>query len=219
MTPSDAFTAEAWQRVEPIRRAIDELPFLGGLADGTLSTERFTYYLAQDAHYLGAYARVLATCASQAPDALQLAFWAGGAQRAVTIETALHEIHLRGAPPTEPSPTCLAYTSYLCSLAGAGSYPVLVAGLLPCFWIYQDVGERLVDAVAGERAHPYADWVATYADPVFTAATRQAKQLADVLGDDADPVTRRRMHEAFRTASRFELLFWDAAWRCEQWPA
>lgn len=214
-----AFTTEAWRQVEPVRRAIDQLPFVVGLADGTLSVDRFTYYLAQDAHYLGAYARILASCAAQAPDAAQLTFWAGGAQRAVAVEGALHRSHLAGVPPTEPSPTCVAYTSYLASLAGAGSYPALVAGVLPCFWIYQDVGERLVATVACDDGHRYADWVATYADPTFAAATHQAKALADALADEAEPATRRRMHDAFRTASRFELLFWDAAWRQERWPA
>ena len=213
------FTTEAWDEAAPIRQAIDDLPFVTGLADGTLSAQRFEYYMAQDAHYLGAYARVLAACAAQSPDAAQLTFWATGAQRAITVESALHESHLRGRTPVEASPTCVGYTSYLSSLVGAGSYPALVAGVLPCFWIYQDVGERLVGTVTGASDHPYADWIATYADPAFAAVTQQARQLTDALADDAAPATRRRMHETFRTAFRFELLFWDAAWRREQWPA
>jgi len=27
------------------------------------------------------------------------------------------------------------------------------------------------------------------------------------------------MHQAFVTASRYELLFWEAAWHQETWPA
>lgn len=213
-----SFTTDAWDRADAIRQAIDDLPFVTGLADGTLSAQRFGYYMAQDAHYLGAYARVLAACAAQSPDAAQLTFWAAGAQRAIAVESALHESHLRGSAPVEASPTCVAYTSYLFSLVGAGSYPALVAGVLPCFWIYQDVGDRLVDTVSGTSEHPYADWIATYADPAFAAVTHQVRQLTDALADDAAPATRQRMHETFHTASRFELLFWDAAWRCEQWP-
>jgi thiaminase/transcriptional activator TenA len=26
------------------------------------------------------------------------------------------------------------------------------------------------------------------------------------------------MHQAFATASRYEWMFWDAAWRQETWP-
>jgi len=212
------FSDEAWARVSAIRTAIDELPFVTGLADGSLPPDRFTYYLAQDAHYLDAYARVLAACAAQSTDPADLSFWAGGAQRAVAVEQALHASHLAGTTPIEQSPTCLGYSSYLSALAGRGSYAALVAGVLPCFWIYQDVGTRLIGAAAAQPDHPYAAWITTYADPAFAAATEQAKDITDALAAQASERVLEQMHAAFTTASRFELLFWDAAWRAERWP-
>ena len=112
----------------------------------------------------------------------------------------------------------MAYTSYLFSLAAAGSYPVLAAGILPCFWIYEDVGRRLKEGLSDLAGHPYADWIRTYGDPAFAATTQQAKQILDRLGAQADPGTVEQMHKAFTTASRYEWMFWDAAWRQETWP-
>jgi len=212
------FTAEAWQQIHGVRTAIDELPFVSGLRDGSLARERFTYYMAQDAHYLGAYSRVLAACAAQAGDTDEITFWAAGSQRAITVERALHASHVAEVARIEPSPTCTAYTSYLFALAGGGSYATLVAGVLPCFWIYEDVGRRLQASAAAAEGHPYADWISTYGDPAFAAVTEQARRLTDRLAHDAGPSTRRAMHGAFRTAARYEWMFWDAAWRMETWP-
>ena len=213
-----SFTPEAWARIEPIRTAIDDLPFVVALGNGELSTERFSYYLAQDAHYLADYARVLAACAAQATEPDDVVLWSTSAQRAIVVERTLHAGRVADFAATARSPTCTAYTSYLFALAGAGSYPALVAGVLPCFWIYADVGNRLKAAAAGAVGHPYADWIATYGDPAFAAATELVRCLTDRLASDAGPGTRRAMHRAFHTAARYEWMFWDAAWRLETWP-
>ena len=213
-----SFTLDAWAQIEPVRAAIDGLPFLIALRDGDLAPERFTYYLAQDAHYLADYARVLAACAAEATDPDEVVFWSTSSGQAILVERTLHASHVADFGAIAPSPTCTAYTSYLLALAGAGSHPTLVAGVLPCFWIYADVGSRLKAAVAGISGHPYADWIATYGDPAFEAATEQVRCLTDRLAQDAGPGTRRAMHRAFHTAARYEWMFWDAAWRQEDWP-
>lgn len=212
------FTDHAWEATTGIRAAIDAHPFLTGLGDGTLEPQRFTEYLAQDALYLAAYARVLAACATQADNVEQVALWGQAAANAITVEQVLHESHLAGHRPDRPSPTCLAYTSYLAALSTQGAYPVLVAGLLPCFWIYDDVGCRLRHRVPDLASHPYRDWIATYGDPAFTAATDHVKHLTDQLAERSTLHVRQQMLTAFTTASRYEWMFWDAAWRHEQWP-
>ena len=213
-----SFSQDAWTAVAPIRKAIGELPFLTGMEDGTLPRDRFVYYMAQDAHYLVDYGRVLAAAASQSTDPAELIFWARSAYMAVTVERELHATHVADFAAIPKSPTCTAYTSYLFSLAAAGCYPALAAGILPCFWIYEDVGSALKDRVSDLTAHPYADWISTYGDPEFAAATEQAKQILDRLAAQEDPGTVERMHQAFATASRYEWMFWDAAWRQEPWP-
>ena len=213
-----SFSQDAWEAVAPIRKAIGGLPFLTGMEDGTLRRESFDYYMAQDAHYLVDYGRVLAAAASQTSDTGELVFWARSAYTAVTVERELHAAHVADFAAIPRSPTCTAYTSYLFSLAAAGCYPALAAGILPCFWIYEDVGSRLKDRVGDLPGHPYADWISTYGDPEFAAATEQARQIVDRLAGQADPGTVERMHEAFATASRYEWMFWDAAWRQESWP-
>lgn len=47
---------------------------------------------------------------------------------------------------------------------------------------------------------------------------RRVLALTDRLGEEISPAERRRMVEHFTTTSRYEWMFWDAAWRGETWP-
>ena len=217
MSQQQSFTAEAWSATSDIRVAIDDHPFLRELRDGTLAEGRFTTYLTQDAHYLIGYARALSLCAAQASTPADIAFWAANARDAIVVERSLHEVRVGGLSAVEPSPTCRAYLSFLLATAGEGSYPVLAAALLPCFWIYEDVGRRLKNSVE-LAGHPYADWIDTYGDPAFAAATEQVKVIVEGLAERAGDEVRQRMHAAFAAAARYEWMFWDAAWRGESWP-
>lgn len=212
------FSRSAWQRTAGIRAAIDALPFLIHLADGTLLRRTFTTYLTQDAHYLADYARALAACATKADNLTELAFWAEQAAGAVVVERALHTAHVTDVDAVPPSPTCTGYVSFLLATAARGSYAELVAAVLPCYTVYDDVGTRLRAQVGDLEGHPYRDWIATYGDPAFAASTRRACGIADRLAAGADPVTLERMHAAYLTATRYEWMFWESANRHETWP-
>lgn len=211
------FTDDAWLGIADIRAAIDAHPFVAELREGALSLERFDHYLAQDALYLGDYGRALAAAAAQSSTADDLVFWSGAARETIVVERELHASHVEIATAAM-SPTCAAYTSYLLRLATSGCYPELAAGVLPCFWIYEDVGTRLKDAIPDLAAHPYADWIATYGDPDFAESTARAKGIVDRLAEAASEAELARMHAAFRRAAQYEWMFWDAAYRRETWP-
>ncbi|KJQ55964.1 bifunctional hydroxymethylpyrimidine kinase/phosphomethylpyrimidine kinase [Microbacterium sp. SA39] len=212
---------EWWQHISGTRSAIDELPFIRALADGTLDREPFLFYLAQDALYLRDYARVLAEAARRAPTSAEQAFWANSAHGAIAGELELHASWLTpsqgvgGATfAATPSAATTAYLDRLRSVAFGGDHRELVAALLPCFWLYTDLGQRLHAGEFGEYArdsrHPYASWLATYADPAFAAATRQAIDIVSTTAATAAPETRARMLRAFELSSRHELAFFAA---------
>jgi thiaminase (transcriptional activator TenA) len=210
------FCDEAWQHIAPIRAAIHAHPFLNGLADGTLPRPVFQHYIMQDSHYLADYARMLDLVSARTPDAAARQEFSDGAKVAVQVEAALHqsffaEYGVQKVAP--PSPTCTAYSSYLIKLATTCSYEEAISGLLPCFWIYWDVGQMIVPR-AGSK-NPYASWIATYADPDFGAATARVKAIVEAA---AMPAARPAMLAAFETAARYEWMFWNAAWQGEKWP-
>ena len=213
------FTDEAWQAAGEILGAIERHPFVTGLADGTLPEERFAYYMAQDALYLADYARMLALAASQAGAADEVRFWASGAANAIAVERSLHAQFVADLSAAVKSPTCTAYTSFLAHLGSTGSYPTLVTGLLPCYWVYEHVGAELARTSGDLGTHPYGPWIRTYGDPAFAEASEQARAVVDRAVTGLPAAERRRALEAFLTAARYEWMFWDAAWRRETWPA
>jgi thiaminase/transcriptional activator TenA len=214
---------DAWQRIAPLYGAILDLPFNRELAAGTLSRERFTFYMLQDAHYLTHFARALAVTAARAPDNDALIQFAGSARAAVVVERALHEdffkdygISAAEAAATEPSPTCAHYTHYLLAVAYKAPYEVAVAALLPCFRIYWEVGKHLLETAALEN--PYQAWIDTYADEAFAEGVRQVIAIADRMAAAASPTIRDQMLRGFVRASQLEWMFWDSAYRLERWP-
>ena len=200
------WSAQVWDAAAAIRDDIEACAFVRGLGDGSLERPAFTWYLAQDARYLGEYARLLAQASALAPTPDEQAFWARSAQSALVEEQRLHDSHLDGGPPADPAPATRAYTNHL--HASARTYGELVAALLPCFWIYADVGTRL--AAARHAEHPYDDWLAAYGDPAFAEATAQAVRIADAAAGAASVAERTRMSEAFQRSAEFELLFFEA---------
>lgn len=215
------FSEDAWRASGPWFDAILRHPFLDALADASLPEATFVRYLVDDAHYLERYARVLALIATRAPDPAGTELFAAAAVGAIAAERALHRGFLaprgldpdvdRGAVP-EPSPTCRAYTGYLLELASSAPVAVAIAGVLPCFRVYAEVGAAiLVRRPHGE--HAYAAWIDTYAAAEFEQEVRRVEACTDALEGD-----RAAMLEAYAAAIRFEWMFWDAAWRAATWP-
>lgn len=227
-----------WNSVAALRNSIDDLEFLHRLGDGTLPAAAFRRYIEQDAVYLRGYAKALALLATRAPDADAAVFWASASASAITVEAQLHRQLLTGdsdsLPPldgsanTEPreelppaEPTCLGYLSYLIATAATEPYPVGAAAVLPCFWIYADVGGRLSTraeaTLVADPDHPYARWVAAYGDPAFREQSDRARDLVDRAAAQASLEQRAAMQNAFEIATRYELAFWDTALYPQPW--
>ena len=217
------FCDDIWAEIMPLRQAILAQPFLQELAQGTLPPESFRHYIVQDSLYLAEYARVLAIAAAAAPTAAGRLEFSDGAKVAVQVEEALHQAFFAqfGVTPNMakvslPSPACQNYTGYLMTLASTRSYEELIAGILPCFWVYWEVGCAIKPRAVSPN--PYAPWIDTYADPGFGEATARVRALVDQAARSAPAPLRTAMAQAFRMATRYEWMFWDSAYRREAWP-
>jgi len=218
------FSDQAWESTASLREAIHGLPFNTELTAGSLSLDRFQTYIVQDAIYLGQFSRALAVAAAKAPDTSTMQSFAQSALGAIAVEQALHARFLRdfGMDPAsvadaEPSPDCLAYTSYLIAAAYHDPWEVLVAALLPCFWLYWDVGCAIARSAAPQN--PYKAWIDTYSDERFGDAVRAVIAIADRAADTASAKTRTRMLAVFARACQYEWLFWDGAYQRRGWPS
>lgn len=217
------FTQQAWARNEALFKKTLDMPFNRELADGTLSAERFRHYMIQDAHYLVAFGRALAVAAARADDADTVVQLSAAAQGAVVAERELHEGFMKqfGVTPeyfasVPLSPSAEHYTSFLMATAWGAPWPVAMAALLPCFWIYAEVGR---DALARSAPNnPWQAWVDTYAGEEFHEGVTRMRETIDRIAEASTPAMREQMHAAYTQAARLEWMFWDAAYRLESWP-
>lgn len=219
---TNTFTDSLWQHSQPVYEAILRQPFIAELTAGSLAKEKFLFYMKQDALYLRDFSRALALTGSRLPDADAAQAFMGFAHGVFTVERQLHESYFGEygeSLDAEPAPACFAYTQFLLATAATGSHRVAAAALLPCFWIYREVGNEIVGrAREGLASNPYARWIEMYSGEGYDESVNKAIAVVEALGNEAQPAERNDMQQAFERSARLEWMFWDSAYRMEQWP-
>ncbi|MDE6296260.1 MAG: TenA family protein [Muribaculaceae bacterium] len=207
-----------WRDASDIYDAIIAHPFIRELQEGTLSRERYLYYLSQDKIYLGQYFRVLAHIASRIEPADFADDFLRFATDGILVERNLHSFFLDGESGKQivASPSCALYTSTLKSMAYE-PMEVEAASVLPCFMVYYRVGCHIYNHASKVSGHPYRKWIDTYADKSFKTATERAMEICNILASRTTDEIRNRMTAIFRYCTKMEYLFWDSAWKLEKW--
>jgi thiaminase/transcriptional activator TenA len=198
-------------------------PFLDGLCTGELDEAAFEFYVVQDAHYLREYARALSICAARAPDEHAIAMFAEHAAGAIAVERELHEslfadmgLSEADVAATPVAPTNLAYCSYLLASAHGGSFAEALGAVLPCYWIYREVG---VELVRRGSPHPlYARWIETYGGDDYGAVVDGVIELADRLGPTLSSADEAAAAARFAVTARYEWMFFQMGLARESWP-
>jgi len=144
------------------------------------------------------YARALSLAGVRSSDESALVMFNEHSAGAITVERSLHEGFLQDlgitqeeAQATEKSPTTLAYTSFLLKTATLGDYPEVLGAVLPCYWIYWEVGKALL-----ERGSPnpmYQKWIDTYGGEEFGALVETVLELTDEICEDLNPAQKARV--------------------------
>ena len=220
---AESFSSALWESISDIYDAILAHPFITGLTDGTLPEEAFAFYVIQDALYLRDYARALAAVASRAPTAQAMRMFATHAADAIAAELELHGTLLaelgipkEAAEHAEPAPVNLAYTSYLLATVRGGSYAEGVGVVLPCYWIYAEVGKELLRR--GSPDPRYQRWIATYGADEYGAVVADVIGELDHVSSGLSEEEKARVRRHFRTTSRYEWMFWNMGYSQESWP-
>ena len=213
------WTEQTWKKVEQKYSTILQMPFIKELAEGSLAKDKFQFYMAQDSLYLEHFGRALALIGSRAYDIQDALAYIRFAEGAIVVENALHESYFKDFGVTEKGilqPACHHYTHFLKSTAALETVEVAMAATLPCFWIYEKVGDHIL---GNQRAknNPYQRWIDTYGGDEFATAVQHAINICDKAAENTTPEIRNRMAEAFITATRMEYHFWEAAYEIKIW--
>ena len=216
---AEKFSAVLRRRSEQIWQAIESHPFLHELHAGTLPMDRFSYFILQDYVYLLDFAQVLCQGAAKSPDLETLELFARHALAAVEVERSFHAsfgktlgLSRKQLDAVQKGPITQAYIGHLQSVARSGSLSEIVAAVLPCYWIYGEVGRRL-NRGAASKPKIYREWIEIYASEDFWKPVREQIQLMDTLGEATKPREKKLLVDHFLLSSRYEFMFWEQAYR------
>jgi thiaminase/transcriptional activator TenA len=213
-------------RVLPLWQRQREHPFVVALGNGSLPRANFEFYIRQDALFLDELTKTFAYAVTKTADHDEMEQFGRFLLNTLTVEAELHRRYGErfGLTPgemaaTHMAPTNYAYTRHLLSIAATRTLPESLTAVLPCAWIYAEVGRHLVGDTPAASDHPYADWLATYASPDFDAVGKWIRERLDARAASLSAEEEARLYEIFLISTRYEWLFWEMAWRLEEWPS
>ena len=208
----------------PIWAGYHTHPFVRGIADGSLDTEKFRYYMVQDYLYLIDYAKVFAIGAAKAKDMDTMAYMAAFVDQILHGEMEIHRAYMKRLGITEqeaesarPALANVSYTSYMLRVAYEDGAAEVAASILACAVSYEQIAQRIVKDHPEAAQHPFfGEWVRGYADPAYHEGNVQLMAMTDRLAEGMSEAELVHLTEIFVNCSRYETGFWDMGWRMEQ---
>lgn len=211
------------QEIYDLLEKIQNHNFNAELANGSLPKDKFIYYLLQDSLYLNEFSRALSLIAARIADNTHMHAFMQFALGAIQSEKDLHKNYItkfqqflnQDLTTVKQSPACFMYSNFLLKTASLNAVEEAVASILPCFFVYHEVGKNMKKNL--DINNPYSDWINLYSDKDFAEAVTRAINITNELGEKANVITQQNMINCFYKATELELMFWDSAYKKEEW--
>ena len=103
---------------------------------------------------------------------------------------------------------------FLINTSHTEAFEASAASILPCFWIYNEVGKHIKENAKIEN-NPYKNWIDAYADEEFSKSTENMIKIIDDLYNNASDYVKEKMIIAFDIAFVWEYRFWNDAYNLD----
>lgn len=206
-----SWSKEVWKKSAGIYNSILDLEFLKELSEGTLSNHAFARYIAQDEIYLKNYYKQMYMLADLMEEEQDRNLFLSFAQSGMEGEKALHDMLIEKYgidTDVKPSMVTAGYNAHICEGIATGNPCVALASVLPCMWIYNQVGLHILNHSKLE-GNPYKEWILEYGQEEFTTGVNKVLKMIDGWAAKADKETREMMDHYYLKAALYEYAFWD----------
>ena len=206
-----SWSREVWKKSARIYDSILGLDFLNELSKGTLSNHAFARYIAQDEIYLKNYYKQMYMLADLMEEEQDRNLFLSFAQSGMEGEKALHDMLIEKYgidTEVEASRVTDGYNAHICEGIATGNPCIALASVLPCMWIYNQVGLHILNHSKLE-GNPYKEWILEYGQEEFTTGVNKVLKMIDVWAAKADKETREMMDHYYLKAALYEYAFWD----------
>jgi len=219
------FSQQLREEADPIFQAIFHHPFVQGIGRGRLEKEQLIHYVKQDFEYLNVYMQIYGLCISKCTDRRDIALFHEKIGFILHSETHPHNnmCKVAGVDYEELqgyrlAPTALHYTRHMLTVAQRGTLGEMYAVLLPCPWTYIEAAKHIIETVRPGPDHPFYDWIMFYGDPASGIKMTDLIERLDAWAEQANAEERARMKEHFLLSCQLEYMFFDMAYKVEDWP-
>lgn len=189
-------------------------PFMRELQQGQLAWERFSYYLEQDQYYLRVYQACLERLAGDLPAAKQSSFRQHACAPVQAEEETVYGYYAQQYGVIHTGVLTQAtqdYTHGLMLTYMVESTAVAAATVLPCFWVYQQLGQTIQKGrhILGNR---YQRWIEIYGSSTFAASTAWMIEWVDEFYSIATVSEQQNMLAQFNWGCEMERRFFNEAY-------
>jgi thiaminase (transcriptional activator TenA) len=209
--------------VGPLWEKVVAHPFVIELGEGALPPEIFNVYFDQDYLFLKDWAILLSLATAKAPDfdaARELVRFLhlglGGEEGLFQQAFRERGLSRQNVADLEYLPTTLHYSGYLRKIAYEGSFIEVVTTILAVEWPYLEWAQRLERAGKRPDNHYYQTWIDIHTSQGMQDFVGWLRQIVDEAGVAREE--QSHLHRIFRDVLRYEFLFFEMAYRGEQWP-
>ncbi|MCI0824523.1 MAG: TenA family protein [Chloroflexi bacterium] len=209
--------------VGPVWERVVAHPFVIELGDNTLPQETFDRYFDQDYLFLRDWAIMLSLATAKAPDfdaARQLVGFLhlglGGEEGLFQQAFRERGLSREDVANLEYRPTTFHYSGYIRKIAYEGSFLDVIALLLAVEWPYMDWAQRLDAAGKRPANNYYQTWINLHTGREMTGFVAWLRQTVDAAS--VSEPDRARLQGIFKDVLRYEYMFWEMAYRAEEWP-
>jgi len=195
-------------------------PFVQELGAGTLSKDKFKFYLLQDYLYLLEYAKVFAMALTKADDEKMLSNLSAITKATLVDEMKLHHLYMKefGISDEEVQNVRASlfnrtYTANMLATALKGDLAQTLATVFPCAWTYCDYGKRLKEQYKDTLENNfYKSWIETYSGAEFEESFGWFYDALDELVANKSEAEKKVVEDIFISSVEFEYMFWDMAY-------
>lgn len=177
----------------------------------------FNVFLDQDGLYFSDFYKALKTTATRLPHERHQRLFLNLSSGAFQADVNLQRKYLPKSKSQaffqskersrDKIPVIAQYTEHLLNAAHHLPVEVAVASLIPCFYLYSELGMSMRRTVQNDN--PYRLWIDSYSSDRFLRSTHEIIQIAEDLGKELGLIEEKKMIDAFVQSTQFEISFWD----------
>lgn len=203
-----------------------EHPFNQALMKGSLERYRFKFYLEQDFLYLNDFAKALLITSSRMTRQEHSSELKKFSNEVTSTQYNLHRKYLgesqsfrffqRRDGCSKKIPVIENYTNHLILSSRVDPVGVAIASLVPCFYLYNEFGRKMINEMNHSHLNPYELWILSYSNKQFSCATQSIIRIFEEVSSSISDEEQNSLVLAFTKSTEFEISFLDSIFEMQE---